>query len=116
MIDKMPIKTTFGPEEGKGTINFQMDRAYSRKEDVKNSLTKQITDNSNKKEGEKQFSHEMDNIENARGKQMLANQRQRNNNHMESAKEHWKNELARINQFKQRIPKGSDVVNKLKIN
>ena len=47
---------------------------------------------------------------------MMANLRDRNNNHMESAKEHWKNELARISQFKQRIPKGSDVVNKLKIN
>lgn len=22
MIDRMPIKTTFGPEEGKGTLNF----------------------------------------------------------------------------------------------
>lgn len=42
----------------------------------------------------------MDNIENARGKAIMANNRQRHNNHVESAKDHWKNELARLNQFK----------------
>ena len=47
---------------------------------------------------------------------MIANERQRQSEHLESAKEHWKNELAKINQFKMAIPKGSDVVNKLKIN
>ena len=101
MIDKMPIKTTFGPEEGKGVLRLQIDRAYSTKEDLKHQLTTQINKNSNKKNGEKRFEEEMDMIDLAHGKKLMANQRQRTNDHTEHAKNHWKNELAKINSFKQ---------------
>ena len=45
-----------------------MDRAYTTKEDLKWLLTEQIQNNSNKKEGEKNFDKEMEIIDVAHGK------------------------------------------------
>lgn len=55
-------------------------------------------------------------MDNARSKALMANQRQTANQHLLDAKEHWRRELQSLHNFKKQIPKGSDVVNKLKIN
>lgn len=100
MMDRLPIKTTFGPEEGRGTLNYQLDRELNKKNDLFAQLTEQMTDNSNKRQGERAFSIEMDHMDLARNRLLMANQRQTANQHLLDAKEHWRKELQNLHNFK----------------
>jgi len=53
-------------------------------------------------------------MEVARTKVILASQRQKDNKSHYDAKMHWKNELQKLHDFRKKIPKGSDVVSKLR--